>query len=91
MKQVGTHLVVDAWQAPEDLLNDPEGIRRALIDAISAGEATLIDLCVHQFSPTESRQRQRWQSLISPYILGRSMDISLPIYSFAVVASLSRR
>ncbi|MBE9125355.1 MULTISPECIES: adenosylmethionine decarboxylase [unclassified Coleofasciculus] len=51
MKQVGTHLVVDAWEAPEDLLNDPEGIRRALIDAISAGEATLIDLCVHQFSP----------------------------------------
>ncbi len=51
MKQVGTHLVVVAWQAPEDLLNDPEGIRRALIDAISAGEATLIDLCVHQFSP----------------------------------------
>ncbi len=51
MKQVGTHLVVDAWQAPEDLLNDPEGIRRALMDAISAGEATLIDMCVHQFSP----------------------------------------
>jgi len=51
MKQVGTHLVVDAWQAPGDLLNDPERIRRALIDAISAGEATLIDLCVHQFSP----------------------------------------
>ncbi len=51
MKQVGTHLVVDAWEAPHDLLNDPEGIRRALIDAISAGEATLIDLCVHQFSP----------------------------------------
>ncbi|HEY9710570.1 MAG TPA: adenosylmethionine decarboxylase [Oculatellaceae cyanobacterium] len=48
---MGTHLVVDAWQAPEDLLNDPEGIRRALIDAISAGEATLIDMCVHQFSP----------------------------------------
>ncbi|MEQ9358427.1 adenosylmethionine decarboxylase [Coleofasciculus chthonoplastes] len=51
MKQVGTHLVVDAWEAPEDLLNDPEGIRRALIDAISVGEGTLIDLCVHQFSP----------------------------------------
>jgi S-adenosylmethionine decarboxylase len=51
MKQVGTHLVVDAWEAPEDLLNDPEGIRRAIMDAIEAGEATLIDLCVHQFSP----------------------------------------
>jgi S-adenosylmethionine decarboxylase len=51
MEKVGTHLVVDAWQAPADLLNDPERIRRALIEAISAGEATLIDLCVHQFSP----------------------------------------
>ncbi|MDY7015794.1 MAG: adenosylmethionine decarboxylase [Cyanobacteriota bacterium] len=51
MKKMGTHLVVDAWQAPGDLLNDPERIRRAMIDAIDAGEATLIDLCVHQFSP----------------------------------------
>lgn len=51
MKKVGTHLVVDAWQAPADLLNDPEKIRRAMMDAIAAGGATLIDLCVHQFSP----------------------------------------
>ena len=51
MKQMGTHLVVDAWQCPAELLNDPERIRRALIDAISAGGATLIDMCVHQFSP----------------------------------------
>ncbi|CBN57133.1 adenosylmethionine decarboxylase [Kamptonema animale CS-326] len=51
MKQLGTHLVVDAWQSPGDLLNDPERIRRALLDAIVAGEATLIDMCVHQFSP----------------------------------------
>lgn len=51
MKQVGTHLVVDAWEASEDLLNDPEAIRRAMLEAISAGDATLIDMCVHQFSP----------------------------------------
>ncbi len=51
MKKVGTHLVVDAWQAPSDLLNDPQRIRNSLMDAIAAGEATLIDLCVHQFSP----------------------------------------
>lgn len=51
MKKVGTHLVIEAWQAPELLLNDPDCIRGALIDAIEAGEATLIDLCVHQFSP----------------------------------------
>jgi S-adenosylmethionine decarboxylase len=51
MKQLGTHLVVDAWQAPSDLLNDPDRIRRVLIDAVLAGGATLIDICVHQFSP----------------------------------------
>jgi S-adenosylmethionine decarboxylase len=51
MNKMGTHLAIDAWQAPGELLNDPEKIRRALIEAISAGEATLIDLCVHQFSP----------------------------------------
>ncbi len=51
MKKVGTHVVVDAWQAPAEFLNDPEKIRYALTEAIAAGEATLIDLCVHQFSP----------------------------------------
>jgi len=51
MNKVGTHLVVDAWEAPADLLNNPERIRQALLDAITAGKATLIDMCVHQFSP----------------------------------------
>ncbi len=51
MKKMGTHLVVDAWQAPAALLNDADKIREALIEAIAAGEATLIDICVHQFSP----------------------------------------
>ena len=51
MEKMGTHLVVDAWKAPAELLNDPEKIRAAMMAAIAAGEATLIDLCVHQFSP----------------------------------------
>ncbi|MGB0563302.1 MAG: adenosylmethionine decarboxylase [Spirulinaceae cyanobacterium] len=51
MKKVGTHLVLEAWQAPGELLNSPDHIRRALLSAIEAGDATLIDLCVHHFSP----------------------------------------
>ena len=51
MTKLGIHLIVDAWQAPAALLNDPEQIRSALLAGIAAGEATLIDLCVHQFSP----------------------------------------
>ncbi|ERN41519.1 S-adenosylmethionine decarboxylase proenzyme [Rubidibacter lacunae KORDI 51-2] len=51
MNRVGTHLVVDAWQVPVELLNDPERIRSALLEATIAGGATLLDMCVHQFSP----------------------------------------
>ena len=51
MEQMGTHLVIDAWETPAELLNDPNLIREALIEAINIGQATLIDLCVHQFSP----------------------------------------
>lgn len=51
MKKVGTHLIVEAWQAPKDILNDPEQIRSALVEAVLAGGATLLNLCVHQFSP----------------------------------------
>ncbi|WP_413164519.1 adenosylmethionine decarboxylase [Capilliphycus salinus ALCB114379] len=51
MKKLGTHLILDAWQCPADLLNDPERIRNSILEAITAGNATLIDLCVHQFSP----------------------------------------
>lgn len=48
---MGTHLVVDAWNVSSEILNDAKQIRQVLLKAISAGEATLIDLCVHQFSP----------------------------------------
>jgi len=48
---VGRHVLVDAWGAPADLLNDTEAVRQALVDAVEAGGVTLIDCCVHQFSP----------------------------------------
>jgi len=51
MKKVGTHLIVEAWHAQEEVLNDPEQIRSALVEAVFAGGATLLNLCVHQFSP----------------------------------------
>jgi len=51
MKTLGVHLIVDAWECPPDLLNDPELVTAALRAAVEAGGATLIDLTVHQFSP----------------------------------------
>jgi len=51
MKKFGTHYIVDGWLASPELLNNAEGIRAALLEAVEAAGATLIELCVHQFSP----------------------------------------
>lgn len=48
---IGTHLIIDAWDCPSELLNDKETISQAMMHAIKEGEATLIDLTVHEFSP----------------------------------------
>ena len=50
-KHIGTHVIVDAWEAPEPLLNDPACVRNALIQAIKAGDVTLVEICVHKFNP----------------------------------------
>jgi S-adenosylmethionine decarboxylase len=51
MKPLGIHLIIDAWQAPPEVLNDADHIRFTLTQAVAAGGATLIELCVHQFHP----------------------------------------
>ncbi len=48
---VGEHFIMDAWGVSRERLNDPETIREALMKAIAAVKATLINLTVHQFSP----------------------------------------
>jgi len=50
-KHVGKHLILDAWKVSSDRLNDPEFMREALNKAVESCGATLINLCVHQFSP----------------------------------------
>ena len=48
---LGCHILLDAWDISVKLLNDPEYVEAALIGAVAACEATLIDVCVHKFSP----------------------------------------
>ena len=50
-KHVGKHLILDAWKISSDRLNDPEFLRGAMKKAVDDCGATLINLCVHQFSP----------------------------------------
>ena len=51
MKKFGTHYIVDGWLAPWDVLNNKETIRLCMQEAVRDAGATLIDLCVHCFSP----------------------------------------
>ncbi len=49
--EVGKHLVLDAWKVSTDLLDDEDFVRAALVRAVEACDAILINLCVHKFSP----------------------------------------
>lgn len=51
MKRFGTHYIVDGWLASTDILNDADAIRTALLEAVESAGATLIEICVHRFSP----------------------------------------
>ena len=47
----GTHVILDAWGVDPGLLNDPTALETAIRVAITAGGATLIDMCIHEFNP----------------------------------------
>ncbi len=49
--KMGTHIIVDAWGCPRDLLNNQELIACITKQAVRVSGATLIDMCVHHFSP----------------------------------------
>lgn len=49
--KVGTHILVDAWGCPEELLNDVETIALITKEAVRVSGGTLVDFCVHHFNP----------------------------------------
>ena len=48
---VGVHVLAEMWGASADLLNDARRVESILGEAVTAGGATLINICVHQFAP----------------------------------------
>ena len=50
-KQLGIHVVMDAWGSPAELLNDQCAISKALKDAVELGNAELIKAISHKFTP----------------------------------------
>jgi S-adenosylmethionine decarboxylase len=50
MTMLGQHLVVDYWGCGSQM-DDADGVRQAMVDAVSAMGATLLSLRVHTFHP----------------------------------------
>ncbi|PIE24659.1 MAG: adenosylmethionine decarboxylase [Planctomycetota bacterium] len=49
--RLSRHLLIDGWGCAAAQLDDPEQVQAALRRSVQDSAATLIDLCVHQFSP----------------------------------------
>ncbi len=51
MVVLGRHLVIEAWGVSTAVLDSEERIKESIKKAVVEGGATLIDICVHKFSP----------------------------------------
>ncbi|MBM4075141.1 MAG: adenosylmethionine decarboxylase [Planctomycetes bacterium] len=50
MEHLGRHVIIELWGCG-DVINDVERVRGAMLDAVEAANATLLNLYVHGFSP----------------------------------------
>lgn len=50
MEHLGQHVIIEFWGC-NDGINDADLVRTAMIDAVRAANATLLDINVHTFSP----------------------------------------
>ncbi len=51
MKALGRHFIVECLGCPSEILNDLDGIRKALLGAAKAAKATILNDAFHQFKP----------------------------------------
>lgn len=50
MEHLGQHVIIELWGC-NDSINDAALVRTAMLDAVRAANATLLDINVHTFSP----------------------------------------
>ncbi len=48
---LGRHLIAEVWSGDPHLLDDPTYLRESVIEACEAGDLTVLDVLVHEFSP----------------------------------------
>jgi len=51
MKALGSHLILELYSCPADLLDDPQHVASVMASAVEASGATMIQPFFHQFAP----------------------------------------
>lgn len=51
MQSLGRHLLLELYDCSPEVLNNPEAVRAALVEAARRAEATIVDVVFHEFSP----------------------------------------
>ena len=51
MKALGNHLILELYDCPARILDDPEHVGRTMLAAVEASGATVIQPFFHQFAP----------------------------------------
>jgi S-adenosylmethionine decarboxylase len=50
MEHLGRHVIIELWGC-NDAINDADRVKTAMLDAVKAANATLLNIYVHTFSP----------------------------------------
>ncbi len=50
MEHLGRHVIIELWGC-NDAINDADRVKSAMLDAVKAANATLLNIYVHTFSP----------------------------------------
>lgn len=50
MEHLGRHVIIELWGC-SDAINDAERVKTAMLNAVTAAKATLLNIYVHTFSP----------------------------------------
>jgi S-adenosylmethionine decarboxylase len=51
VSSIGSHFIVDMYECPAEVLDDPQRVQQALRDAVRAAKATLLHETAHRFEP----------------------------------------
>jgi S-adenosylmethionine decarboxylase len=51
MQELGVHLHIELWECEPELLNQPQAVENALVEAAHSANCTVVNRVIHQFKP----------------------------------------